>query len=148
MNNYQKPSYTSFRRRFAAFCIDSVLAMLLISPIIHFTIQLASGQTLTAKTLLIYSMIELVFVAAICIIFWLTRSATPGKIFVKAIIRDANTLDKPTTRQLIIRYLGYYVSILSLGLGFLWIIWDNRKQSFHDKMANTVVIQLDPKTKF
>ena len=43
--------------------------------------------------------------------------------------------------EAIIRALGYYVSALPFLLGFFWIIWDRRKQGFHDKLANTVVIQ-------
>jgi uncharacterized RDD family membrane protein YckC len=30
--------------------------------------------------------------------------------------------------------------MLPLMLGFLWIAWDPRKQGFHDKIANTVVL--------
>jgi uncharacterized RDD family membrane protein YckC len=46
--------------------------------------------------------------------------------------------------QYIIRYLGYYVSIFALGLGFLWVAWDDKKQGWHDKMAGTVVILNKP----
>lgn len=40
-----------------------------------------------------------------------------------------------------VRYLGYIVSSIPLGLGFLWIIWDPQKQGFHDKIAGTVVVR-------
>jgi uncharacterized RDD family membrane protein YckC len=33
------------------------------------------------------------------------------------------------------------VSILTLGIGFLWIAIDRRKQGLHDKIAHTVVIR-------
>ncbi len=39
-----------------------------------------------------------------------------------------------------LRLLGYAICILSLGLGFLWVLMDNRRQGWHDKLANTVVI--------
>jgi uncharacterized RDD family membrane protein YckC len=42
-----------------------------------------------------------------------------------------------------VRYLGYFVSALPLGLGFFWVAWDKRKQGFHDKLAKTVVIHED-----
>ena len=45
------------------------------------------------------------------------------------------------SEQLIGRYLGYYVSTIPLMLGFLWVAFDARKQGWHDKMANTVVIR-------
>ena len=53
----------------------------------------------------------------------------------------ADTGEPPTTGKLLIRYLGYYVSTLALFLGFLWIAFDPRKQGWHDKMANTVVVR-------
>jgi uncharacterized RDD family membrane protein YckC len=38
------------------------------------------------------------------------------------------------------RLIGYYVSFLALFLGFLWIFIDERRQGWHDKLADTVVI--------
>ena len=61
-----------------------------------------------------------------------------------AIIVDAKTFGRPSNRQLIGRYLGYYVSILPLGFGFLWIAFDKRKQAWHDKLAGTVVVRKPP----
>jgi uncharacterized RDD family membrane protein YckC len=60
---------------------------------------------------------------------------------VGAIIVDARTGGKPSTRQFIIRYLGYYVSMIPLMLGILWVGFDARKQGWHDKMAGTVVVR-------
>ena len=33
------------------------------------------------------------------------------------------------------------LSSLPLFLGFLWIVFDSRKQGWHDKLAGTVVVQ-------
>jgi len=74
-------------------------------------------------------------------VFWRYRAATPGKIMMDIYIVDADTLRQPTFGRLILRYLGYYVSIFTLFLGFFWIGWDKRKQGFHDKIAKTVVIK-------
>ena len=43
--------------------------------------------------------------------------------------------------QFIIRYLGYYVAMLPLFLGIIWVGIDKRKQGWHDKLAGTVVIR-------
>jgi uncharacterized RDD family membrane protein YckC len=32
----------------------------------------------------------------------------------------------------------------TLGIGFIWILFDARKQGWHDKMANTVVVKVVP----
>lgn len=43
------------------------------------------------------------------------------------------------------RYIGHYVNLLTFLIGYLWIIFDKRKQGFHDKIAGTVVVFEDKK---
>jgi uncharacterized RDD family membrane protein YckC len=62
-------------------------------------------------------------------------------MLIRARIVDADTGAAPSTVQLVIRYLCYYLSILPLGLGLLWVGWDPRKQGWHDKIARTVVVR-------
>ena len=40
----------------------------------------------------------------------------------------------------IIRWFGLFLSMLPLGLGFLWVLVDDRRQGWHDKLAQTCVI--------
>jgi uncharacterized RDD family membrane protein YckC len=79
--------------------------------------------------------------AAVVVIFWATKQATPGKMAIAARVVDARTGGKPTISQWIIRYIGYYVCIFPLCLGLLWVAFDARKQGWHDKMAGTVVVR-------
>ncbi|MGZ8783025.1 MAG: RDD family protein [Gaiellaceae bacterium] len=39
-----------------------------------------------------------------------------------------------------IRYIGRIVSALPLFLGYLWMLWDGEKQTWHDKFARSVVV--------
>jgi len=39
------------------------------------------------------------------------------------------------------RSLFSYISAWPLYLGFLWMIWDDQKQTWHDKVAGTYVVQ-------
>ena len=39
-----------------------------------------------------------------------------------------------------IRYIGKVLSSIPLLLGFFWMIWDREKQTWHDKIATTVVV--------
>jgi uncharacterized RDD family membrane protein YckC len=75
------------------------------------------------------------------VLFWVARQATPGKMAISARIVDAKTGAKPSAGQLVVRYLGYYVSMIPLFLGILWIAFDPRKQGWHDKLAGTVVVR-------
>ena len=85
--------------------------------------------------------LDLLLIGVAFVLFWMFRSATPGKMLVSAVIVDAKTLGKPSTSQLIGRYLAYYASTLPLCLGFLWVAFDKRKQGWHDKIAGTLVIK-------
>ncbi len=73
--------------------------------------------------------------------FWVWKSATPGKLALKLRIIDekGNPL---TSKTAAMRLLGYFVSGLTLGIGFLWIAWDKEKQGLHDKVAKTHVVKI------
>lgn len=74
------------------------------------------------------------------LLFWAERQATPGKMLLGLRIVDAGDGGPPGMRALVLRYVGYLVSALPLCLGYLWVLWDPRRQGWHDKMANTVVV--------
>lgn len=40
----------------------------------------------------------------------------------------------------LIRYFGRIVSTIPLLLGYLWMLWDKEKQTWHDKFARSVVV--------
>ena len=40
-----------------------------------------------------------------------------------------------------VRYIGRIVSGIPLLLGFLWMLWDKDKQTWHDKIAGTYVVE-------
>jgi len=85
-------------------------------------------------------LIQVVLPIVAVLVFWKYRSATPGKMAIAAKIVDAKSGTEPSNKQLLVRLLGYFVSMLPLGLGFLWIGIDRRKQGFHDKIAGTLVV--------
>jgi uncharacterized RDD family membrane protein YckC len=39
-----------------------------------------------------------------------------------------------------IRWIGRLVSSIACLLGYLWMLWDKEKQTWHDKFANAVVV--------
>ncbi len=39
------------------------------------------------------------------------------------------------------RTLASLLSVFSYGLGFLWALWDANRQTWHDKLADTVVVE-------
>ena len=113
------PKYVGFWARVLASLVDTVLIVMVLVPValMLFWDQLvASEGILEGPANIIFNyVLPLVIVIA----FWVYRSATPGKMMMKAVIVDADTLQKPEMWQWVVRYLGYYISTLLLGLGFL-----------------------------
>lgn len=132
------PEYVGFWLRFVAVLIDTVLMSIILYPIL----AMLFGWQLHYDGLGVgSSMLGYLLPAAVVIIFWIYRSATPGKMVIGAEIVDAKTGGKPSTGQFIGRYLSYYLSSVIFCLGFMWVGWDPRKQGWHDKLAGTVVIR-------
>jgi len=103
------------------------------------------GQSAWLSTSFVQGFWDLLFSyilpAIAVLIFWIYKSATPGKMATKLTIVDAKTGGKPSPRQFIIRYLCYYVALLPFFIGIIWVGIDQRKQGWHDKIAGTVVIR-------
>jgi uncharacterized RDD family membrane protein YckC len=138
MNDQQ---YAGFWIRVGASMIDTILILAIIWPIL----TAIYGKDYWADTSLIHGVwdviLNFILPAIAVILFWIYRSATPGKMALKLTIVDAKTGAKPSTGQFIGRYLGYYVSAIPLFLGLVWVGIDKRKQGWHDKLAGTVVIR-------
>jgi uncharacterized RDD family membrane protein YckC len=136
--------YAGFWIRVLAALIDTVLVLFLTVPLV---VWFYGWDALVADNEafrpLLFA-IEYLLPALAVLVFWRYRAATPGKIAIHARIVDARTGEAPSLLQLIVRYVGYYVSIIPLCLGLIWVGIDRRKQGFHDKIARTVVIRRKP----
>ncbi|WP_166254822.1 RDD family protein [Marinobacter salicampi] len=133
--------YAGFWIRTGASLIDSMLVLIITGPIL----TMIYGEYYWRADSFVVGGWNLLFtyvLPAIAVIaFWIYKSATPGKIATKLVIVDARTGGKPSSGQFIGRYLAYYVSIIPLCLGMLWIAFDRKKQGWHDKLAGTVVLR-------
>ncbi len=147
--------YAGFWDRFMAFLPDLIVQALISAPLLYLMIRsdllavatdpyavlelLREAGDSTTGILLNYVLPALYFV-----LFWKFKAATPGKSVVGMTVVDADTGGKPTTARLVIRYLGYWLNVLTFLIGFFWVAFDKRKQGLHDKMARTVVIMTPP----
>ncbi len=73
-------------------------------------------------------------------VMWKLKDSTVGGIIcgLRVVRLDGRPLDWPTTT---VRALGCFLSIAILGLGFIWVAFDDQKQSWHDKIAGTTVVR-------
>lgn len=131
--------YAGFWPRLLANMIDSFLYVAVMLPF-----GLLFDTPIYAETSSTYSRLDALLQlisAGIYIVCWMRFAATPGKILMGLKVLDAATGQKIRFSQALTRYVGYFISALALGLGYLWIIFDPKKQGWHDKMAKTVVVK-------
>ena len=139
--NEQTFEYVGFWPRFGASIIDTILSLIICLPLVHMVYGSEYWTSMDFIQGPADFLITWVGPAVAVILFWMYRQATPGKMVIHAKIVDAKTGGKPSTGQLIGRYLAYYVSTIPLLLGFIWVAFDARKQGWHDKLAGTLVIR-------
>jgi uncharacterized RDD family membrane protein YckC len=85
--------------------------------------------------------ITLPVLAAYGAMMWKLKGATIGGILcrVRVVRVDGREIDWSTA---IVRALSCFLSLACAGLGFLWIVFDNGRQSWHDKIAGTAVVRI------
>lgn len=138
--------YASFWRRVGAVVVDSIVLSILSAGMLYVLYGQAYfmwlqenddvfGSFGIGEWLVNYAMPVLVLAGG-----WRYFGASPGKFLFGCQVVDSRTLGRISWGQALLRYVCYLISALPLGLGFAWVAWDKRKQGFHDKIANTVVI--------
>lgn len=72
---------------------------------------------------------------------WKTKGTTIGGIVcgLKVVRIDDREIDWATA---IVRALGCFLSLFVAGLGFLWVLFDDERQSWHDKIAGTTIVRV------
>lgn len=152
-NVYQTPSsnlgvgseeernYAGFWVRVGASIIDTILIILITAPFLYLIYGKAFWQTEGFTNGALNILISYVFPAIAVILFWLYKSATPGKMIFGLKIISLGKSTNLSVMQSIGRYLAYYPSMLIFMLGIIWVAFDKKKQGWHDKLANTAVIK-------
>ncbi len=135
--------YAGFWRRFLPYIIDLIIGFV----ILDLSLELLSAihnHIFALGVDLINSLgflIAILFSAMLTIFCWTHWGMTLGKyIFrIKVVDKYGNKL---TYDKSFIRLVGYTLSALILYLGYLWIAFDEKKQGWHDKMAESFVVKL------
>ncbi len=69
-------------------------------------------------------------------LFTIFGGTTPG-MMVRGLQVSSFSGDSPTSKQYVLRALGYMLSAGTLFLGFLWAIWDEDALTWHDRLSRT-----------
>ena len=74
--------------------------------------------------------------------YWIgSRGGSPLRVRLGVLVLDQNDGSFIGTRRAVYRGLMSYVSQLALLLGYLWMLWDPQRQTWHDKVAQSVVVK-------
>lgn len=70
---------------------------------------------------------------------------TLGKRVTRVIVLQADGRIADS-REALVRALGQWLSLLPLGLGYLWALWDPDHETWHDKLSKTVAFRYQDTT--
>ena len=139
--------YAGFWVRVGASLIDMIILLTATYPLLwwfyagNWDLIFATGLAEQPQVLWFDISINYILPFIYTIAVWLIWSSSPGKILLGLKIVDADTGENLDIKQSVIRYLGYFPAMMVFFIGIFWVAFDPRKQGWHDKMANTVVIR-------
>ena len=118
-------------RRLYAFTIDFGLIMM----VIYSVAPLANGNIFSEEA----AAPDLIFFLGYFIIPTILWGRTPGKWVAGIVVVDSDGRT-PGPAAIPREMIGKLVSFLAVGIGFLWLIPDEKHQGWHDKIAGTFVV--------
>ncbi|MDH5571581.1 MAG: RDD family protein [Gammaproteobacteria bacterium] len=143
----------SLFKRLLAICYDLLLltALLFTVGVIVasiFTFAINHGNAITeehpAYTFYRVFILATLFITAYLFFgwFWIHGGQTLGMKTWRLRLQSTDT-GTFNWKRAAIRYLGAVISWLVFGLGFIWILIDKNKRSWHDLMSKSVIVQLE-----
>ncbi len=97
-------------------------------------------QSKLIKLLVLNQIIQFIMLFSYVAYMWIRFGATPGKLLLGLRVVSAQTFEKLTLKQATKRFFSFILSTAPLFLGFIWSSFDKRCQTWHDKIADTVVV--------
>ncbi len=129
--------YASVAQRAAALLINLFLFAVVTSLLPLIVLRLSGGLV----DVMIVEGFSGVFFLLVLVFCWVKLRGSPGQLLMGCYVADEQSHSPIGWKSAVVRALGYLVSLVPLGLGFLWAIWDKRHQGWHDKLAGTLVLQ-------
>lgn len=130
------------KKRAAALFIDELLLSFLLILALWDSFALASNTeeiiSLTNSFVLEYMALKVIYQT----FFVVQYGASIGKIVMKIRVIDIKTLNNPTIAVALNRSIFRVISEMLFYLGFLWGMMDPARQTWHDKTAKTLVVNV------
>ena len=140
--------YAGFWRRFVANLLDGIILGIVSFPINFITSLISGTSNSNSPAAMLASSVGSLIVLAIQIAYFVyfigSKGQTLGKMVMKIKVVKVGTNEAPGYVKAFLRdIVGKMLSALVLSLGYLWMLWDSKKQTWHDKIAGTVVVKVN-----
>lgn len=133
---HQSGPRAGFWARFAALFIDSILIAII--PIV--VIAIGAGGNSGGILGLGYFLFIVLYIGYFIYFEGGPTGQTPGKRALGIRVIDFNTGSSIGHGRAFVRLIVRWISGFFCYLGYLWMLWDKEKQTWHDKIASTVVV--------
>jgi uncharacterized RDD family membrane protein YckC len=127
--------------RIKAFIIDDILITLLVLLIFWETLTSSGGDLNTVLMVMNEFVLQVLVLKFIYQTFFVWYyGATVGKIVAKVRVIDYNNFSRVTLIQSALRSFGRILSEMFFYIGFIFAFFNDGRQTFHDKISKTLVI--------
>ena len=120
--------YASFGRRLGGYLIDFVI-LLVIAGIPSAIVPSLGGSLISIVISFSYA------------VLLNANGGTLGKRILDMRLQNRKTGENIGIGMAVVRYFVAIASGLAILIGYLWVIWDANKQTWHDKAAGSVVVK-------
>ena len=137
--------YAGFGQRFAAMMIDGIIIAIPGYAIKRMTggqdsiVELIKTGQISDASKLSDSIILILHWVYMCAMESGPAQASIGKMAMGIIVTDVDgnriSFSKATGR-----FFSKYLSLITLAVGYFMMLWDNKNQTLHDKIAGTLVV--------
>jgi len=131
--------YAPFGDRFIAYFVDNIII-----GVPFFTFSYLMGILLWNIPLLAL-LLDLTATFLIIHFYFALPISQNGTTFGRKMFRveylDINTMEYPSVGKVWLRVIGYSISGLFFGVGFLLALFTEKRQALHDLIANTIVVK-------
>jgi len=132
--------FPGLRRRLVCMLYEGlvIFSILLIGFLLPQIVLSGFGWVVGAKALWVHVLLLLMAYFLWC---WLNGGQTlPMKTWKLRVVDESGRPVRPL--QAVLRYLAAWPSILLLGIGLLWALFDKDKQFLHDRIAGTRITSI------
>ncbi len=135
------PPLASLPRRLAAMLYDSLLIAALWVIVVFIAVAINGGEQVKGPVLQ-----SALFIATFLFfaLFWTWKGQTVGMVAWRIRVQtpDGRLI---SGMQALLRFFSAGASLLCLGAGFWWMLFDKKQLTWHDRYSESCVVQLPPR---